>query len=335
MGIDGANKPNNMEFLLDFIKPNVGIMLNVSSVHAQQFADDLALHEQSGDILSHIAKEKGKLVTTLTGNNAYAILTDDPYIQALKPHIAVKNMTVGQSAGCDFKLESYGNANLASSFSFRFNDIRYEVNIQQYFISKAHTSTLLAVIATAHTLGVPISESITALEETNLFPPGRASIFEGIHHSIILDSSYNSSPIALRAMLESISQYTEKKRVILVLGDMRELGPLSKSEHESLAPLVLKTSSRVILVGPQMGAYLYPLLKDDIPVKHFINTFQAAQYSKESIKTDDIVIVKGSQNTIFLEIVVKSIVANPLSSSELLCRQSREWDAIRANYFSS
>lgn len=51
MGVDSPIWPKNMDYLLSIVKPNIGIFLNVSSVHLNKF-----------DSLDQIASQKAKLV---------------------------------------------------------------------------------------------------------------------------------------------------------------------------------------------------------------------------------------------------------------------------------
>jgi hypothetical protein len=53
----------------------------------------------------------------------------------------------------------------------------------------------------------------------------------------------------------------------------------------------------------------------------------------KTLHKGDIILVKGSQNTIFLETVVAELMAEPEKAAEIICRQSHAWDAIREKYF--
>ena len=58
-------------------------------------------------------------------------------------------------------------------------------------------------------------------------------MLEGINGSLLFDDSYNSSPMAAEAAIEVLSEYPAQRR-IAVLGDMKELGEFSRSEHERI-----------------------------------------------------------------------------------------------------
>lgn len=65
------------------------------------------------------------------------------------------------------------------------------------------------------------------------------TVLEGIHDSIILDSSYNASPLSMQAAINDAHRIHQtllpNHKIILVLGDMRELGEWTEKHHRELA----------------------------------------------------------------------------------------------------
>lgn len=100
--------------------------------------------------------------------------------------------------------------------------------------------------------------------------PGRMSIFNGIHDSIIVDSSYNSSPLSLRKVIEE-SNMLQKKLYpdyirIYILGDMRELGESETRHHTELAEYLqnfLHKNDIIIFLGQAMKSTYEIMMIDD------------------------------------------------------------------------
>ena len=63
---------------------------------------------------------------------------------------------------------------------------------------------------------------------------------------------------------------------------------------------------------------------------HFATTSQARDALAVLLQEGDVVLVKGSQNTLFLERIVENLLANP-AESKLLPRRGAYWDQERAN----
>jgi UDP-N-acetylmuramoyl-tripeptide--D-alanyl-D-alanine ligase len=338
MGIDSPNPPKNMEYLLSIIRPGVGVFLSVAPVHTEQFAEGLPKEEQSDEskILDLIAREKGKLVTTLHPSQTAICNADNKQIMALLPEIHAKQVLFGTQKDADVRLISHTtDIKNGTTFLFEADGKQLPLALPQV-VFEEYGSIIAAVLATGHVMHVPYEKALSIIQKTFTLPAGRFSVFEGKNGSTILDSSYNSSPDALSAALSFLSAQIGGKR-IAVLGDMRELGPLTEAKHREAAELAAKTADVIILVGPLMKEYAHDeLVKLKYPKENHY-WFEKSQGVGEFVvskllKRGDIVLVKGSQNTIFLEEAVKEMLAHP-SDKAKLCRQSAYWDGVRNTFF--
>lgn len=162
-------------------------------------------------------------------------------------------------------------------------------------------------------------------------PPSRSSVLRGINHSTIIDSSYNSSPLATKEMLDFLKTFNSPR--IAVLGDMRELGLASPSGHRQLYQTALKSADTVIGVGPETQKYFKP--------PTFLYWWQASDFLKShpELVEGSTILVKGSQNTIYLEELVKSLLSpkalKRYRSKSLICRQSPYWLKVKSNFRNS
>ena len=115
----------------------------------------------------------------------------------------------------------------------------------------------------------------------------------------------------------------------MVLGDMRELGSLSRIQHELLAREILKTADFAILIGSLMQEFAVPILEKENFKYQAFSTFKDAKESiLDSVRKDDVTLVKGSQNTLFLERVVEMLLEDK-SDAKKLCRRGDFWDSVR------
>ena len=110
---------------------------------------------------------------------------------------------------------------------------------------------------------------------------------------------------------------------------MRELGTMSKTLHEEVAKKILQTLNVAILIGPLSQKYIMPVLrKNGFSYYSFLNFTSAKKTILEIIKPKDMILVKGSQNTLFLERAVEVLLENQ-KDKEKLCRRGEHWDRIR------
>lgn len=141
-------------------------------------------------------------------------------------------------------------------------------------------------------------------------PPGRFRIFKGINNSTIIDSTYNSSPLAVQEFLKYLATFPKPR--IAILGDMRELGSATEEEHKKLLSLAKKCADIIIRVGPLVNKYYWELFDYPFPKNATI-------------------LIKGSQNQVFLEELVKHLLKNK-SDSKYLCRQSAYWLSLKTKF---
>ena len=155
---------------------------------------------------------------------------------------------------------------------------------------------------------------------------------------MIIDSSYNSSPAALLAAINLVKEVKIRGKKIGVLGDMKELGELAREEHEKVGKEAAKNFDFLVFVGPLMKKYAFPAaLKagfSEQKIFWFDKSKGVGEFVvKKLLDHDDLILIKGSQNTIFLEQVVYEIIKEKDKAKELLCRQSEYWEKTRKRFF--
>jgi UDP-N-acetylmuramoyl-tripeptide--D-alanyl-D-alanine ligase len=178
-------------------------------------------------------------------------------------------------------------------------------------------------------LAVVYGESLNLLRASENFrthesPQGRMKLIDGISDTVIIDDSYNASPVAMEEGLLTLHRIKNKGRKIAVLGDMLELGKFSHDEHVRLGKVASESSDIVVAVGlraKDLGEEVSKLKKE---VYFFNESNEAGNWLKDFIKSGDVVYVKGSQG-MRMERVVEVMMRNPEKKSELLVRQEKEW----------
>ncbi len=326
MGVDEPKEPKNMSYLLKIIRPDIGVFVSVTSVHAMQFEPICTSGVQVEEV---IADEKAKMISALP-KEGYAILNfNDPYVKERKKLTLAKVIGVGKNGEADVILDDYQVNLNGTKFVFQLEERKKEL-VLKLVLPYVYGETFGLAIGAAQALGISASKAIAGIKNKFKLPPGRSSLIKGIRDTYLIDSSYNASPRPMNTMLNLLKRVgdNERRETIAVLGDMRELGKKSKEMHQKLVKKAVESADKIITVGPEMKKYLVPEVKkidEDIQVKPFETAGQAGKYLKENIDGQEIILVKGSQNTIFLEIVVEALMADKSQAKKLLCRQGEYW----------
>jgi len=337
MGIDEPIPPKNMGYLLTILQPDIGVILNALPVHTQQFErPGLAMQGQA--LIKSIASEKGKLVTQ-NSNLQYAILNaDQPEIISLKPTTNAKIISFGKKNSdiiIDSIITSLSGTEINLQIPKRLHLLRcnlLKLKFENIVLPDYYGETIAAAVAVGTALDLPVKTISEALTGNFKLPPGRGRIFEGVKNTIIIDSSYNASGKTMKGSLEMLKNIGKNRIKIAVLGDMRELGSQAEIEHKKVAEAAIKSADKIILVGPLARQYSLPVVRQSkLPVEWFSTAGEAANYLVKNLSDNEIILVKGSQNTIFLEIVVEALLKNK-SDVENLCRRGKFWDEKRLKY---
>ena len=331
MGIDGPFEPKNMSYLLKILKPQIGVLTNISLEHSQYFdslVKDILPEKREKEILDLTASQESLLITSLTKGQTAVINADDSQTQKYLDKVKASVVSVSLSnSKADFFAQIIETNIDSFAVNFHHNGKYYNLKLN-IPLSSHFAYSFLQAIAVSTKLGFSEEESIKALEKNFSLPPGRMSVFMGIDNSTIIDSSYNSSTLPLVDMLDFLKN-CEAKRKIAILGDMRELGTLSQNQHGIIAKKILETSDLAILIGPQMQKFVAPILKNsNFPFNSFPTFTNAKEEILKVIQQGDLILVKGSQNTLFLERAVEMLLKNP-GDKEKLCRRGEFWDTKR------
>ncbi len=333
MGIDSPFPPKNMEYLLRFIKPNIGVLTNIvleHSIYFESLARSIDERDRKKEILRMTAKEEGLLLKSVPEKGLSVVNIDDQNIKSLLP---LKSNTISVSTKnkeADFYVKKIEVTEKSFEMTFKFLKEEYTLKINQPLPSYFATSFLLA-FAVCFYCGIKVQDAISVIASSFQLPPGRFSVFKGIKNTLIFDSTYNSSLESTIGGMELLKDLKTGRRKVGILGDMRELGGLSQIQHEELAKYIVKNLDFAILIGPMMSQFTAPILKSSNFNFLSFNDFKNAKSEIENnIKKDDLILVKASQNTLFLERVVDMLLENP-EDKKLLARRGSFWDKQRRN----
>jgi len=342
MGVDSPFPPKNMDYLLTVVKPDISVVLNAYPVHSEQFDvminNKVRVDQRVELVTRKIAEEKAKIITKAEPEvgiyNSDNLYIKDQISDTKATSQGSKLLSFGEDKKNDVY---YGNFDVnlkKSSFELIFPNLRSKkvnIEIKGYFLPEKYQEIFSAGFLVGLSLGLDIEDINKGLVKNFFLPKGRSSIFQGINNSIVIDSSYNASRAAMSTFIETTSYLAkkEKRPLVILMGDMRELGKESENEHKIIAESVKKSADYFFCVGKLTKKYVLPEIKNG---RWFKNSVELGQYLKTSLPYHSVVLVKGSQNTIFLEETIKFILKNK-EDEKKLCRQNNFWLSQKNKFF--
>ena len=318
----GLEKPGDIKEVTSWLTPDIVIMTKLSDVpvHVEFFSSPAALIEEKSMLIDAL-KQEGLLVLNHDDKQVLALkqksksmvftfgFRDEATIHA--SHDEIEYNKEGTPQGTLFKVSHEGNA----------VPVRLPDTVGRHYIY-----SVLAALCVGVFLKINMITMVEALAKFKT-PKGRSRVIEGIKGTYIIDDTYNSSPVAAEAAIATLSQFKTQGKKVAVLGDMLELGKYAVAEHKRIGALAGGVCDTLLCVGVRArymaeGAEAGGLSEKNI--FQFDDAREAGKFLEQLIKTDDVILVKGSQS-MRMERVVEEIMAHPEQKGELLVRQEEEW----------
>jgi UDP-N-acetylmuramoyl-tripeptide--D-alanyl-D-alanine ligase len=317
----GVDAPGDMKYLTSFIHPKVGVVTNISSSHLEYFRD-----------LDHIAKEKGILIEKLPKDGFAVINIDDKRVSGMIERISAEMiMKYGNSEAAQVRSSDINYAfteeDLAAGISFKLNYEGKSIPVRLHHIVAEHQIyAALAAVSIGIIFKINLVNIAKSLEE--YYPPaGRMNLITGINSTMIIDDTYNASPVSTVAALDVLGKINAKRKIV-VLGDMLELGSDEEQGHRKVGGKIAEIKADLFFaVGRRMKFAVEEVKKNGYPSENifeFDSPDEAGKKVQEIIEAGDLVLVKGSQG-MRMEKVVEMIVADIKQAEGHMCRQTKDW----------
>jgi len=291
----GFYVPGEIKFLCDLALPQVGVVTNISTVHA----------ERAGTI-EDIARGKAELVQALPpAPDGLAILNfDDPKVREMADQSRARIFYYGMSSDAHLWADQVEGLGL-DGIRFRLHYQNEVLHLRVPLIGRHSVHTALRAAAVGLTEGLSWQEIVSGLQSSEV--QLRLVAVRAKSGAIILDDTYNSSPESTLAALNLLDDLEGRK--IAVLGDMLELGRYERQGHTLVGVRAAEVASELVTVGERAkwiassaaNAGLAPNM-----IREFDTSQQSIDFLNKHLTSKDVVLVKGSRG-MQMEIIVSAL----------------------------
>ena len=300
----GMSVPGEIAALARIARPDVAIVTNVGVAHA----------EGVGGMRQDVAREKGALFAALPESGTAVANADDPAVlgELSRTH-AGQVLTFGRAEGASYRLvEREALGEHGSRVVIARPDPSPPLEAFVPFLGEAAALDFAAAAAAAETAsGWKLSTGVVREAFAQLrAPEGRASLrtFGDIQ---VLDDTYNANPTSVRASLATLAELARARsgRAVVVLGEMKELGPRASDEHAAIGEAMMAAGVKLAIgCGGLARAALRRAELGGIEVVDAPDVATAASEAVARVRGGDVVLVKGSRS-VGAEAVVKALAA--------------------------
>jgi UDP-N-acetylmuramoyl-tripeptide--D-alanyl-D-alanine ligase len=264
----GANHIGEIKELCEIAEPNFGIITNIGTAHIEGFGSKEGVIKTKNEMYDFIAKNEGLIFT----NN------DDELLKQLSS--SIKKYTYGKkNAECIASL-------LSETPNINLDWNNNEINSTLY--GGYNFYNILLAICVGQYFKVPNDNIIKGIE-TYVSTNNRSQLIQLDTLEIYLDA-YNANPSSMNVAIDSFSSNSSQNK-LMILGDMLELGSVSKIEHQNIIEKAKALGINTIFVGNQFYNF-----NTKYPFSYFKNTAELLEWLNQNnaIKYDSI-LIKGSR----------------------------------------
>lgn len=233
----GISRPGDMDDLGAILRPDIALILNAGAGHVQELGD------------KGVAYYKARLLAFLTDAGRGVVSADYPdlmreaaahggditYFSARNPEAVYYSSYLGPEEG----RAGRGRFNLVLDGE--------AVDVSAPFIGVYGAENVAAVGAVAHILGLTAPEIASGFSAAEL--PAQRFAIRKVGDFVLIDDSYNANPLSMSRMLEAAADMAHSRdgTLLLVLGEMGELGPDSPEYHYQLGEQVAELAPQALI----------------------------------------------------------------------------------------
>src|SRR4030042_3579142 len=245
----GADRPGDIKYLVDFLKPEVGVVTAIGISHLEFFKDR-----------KQIAKEKSTLVKYLVKDGLAVLNFDDKEVRKMAEELKAEKIFYGFSEEANIrapdiffgyeKTEDFYGGDLDKirgiSFKLNYDGATVPLRLMQS-VGRPQIYSVLAAAAVGVHFGMNLLEIANALKNFQA-PAGGLNIIDGIKNTVIIEDSYNAAPQSTLAALEVLEKI-EARRKLAALGGMLGLGEETEAGHRAVGKKAAEVADVLFAIG--------------------------------------------------------------------------------------
>lgn len=293
----GMNHFGEMSKLTNMIKPEITIITTIANSHVGFLGS-----------LDNIAKAKAEIFEGMNSDGIVILNGDIPQTTLLKELAQEKGIhniiTFGERAQNSVVLNDYDYRDSMGHIEATIlgKPISYKLGIA----GKHMAMNSLAALTVVHVAKGDILKAAPVLEGFGYVERrGQHLQFPWKGGEItIIDETIGAA--SMKLVIETMGLFPSKGRRIVILGDIREQGEFEVAAHRDLKEAITKTKIDGVFCCGELMGHLYEVLPDNLKLGHFDSSKEAIETVLDSIKPDDLILIKGSKS-VKMDLIIEAI----------------------------
>ncbi len=281
--------------LVEMARPRIGAVTTIGDTHLEL----LGSREQ-------VAAAKAELLEALPSDGVAIVNADEALTERLIRDVHCAVVTVGITHPADVRATEITRADGGYAFRLHLRDEAGPVHLPLPGAHQVRNALVTAAVGSA--MGLSLQEIVEGLARARAAKMRQEVLVVG--EVMIVDDSYNASPQSMAAAFDVLAQVGGRRRRVLALGEMRELGPQSSEFHRRVGREAAALEPAFLLaVGPNSRWYVEGAAEAGLPLVSMMvvtTTDEAIAALRQAVRPGDVVLIKGSR-TIEMEHVVAAM----------------------------
>jgi UDP-N-acetylmuramoyl-tripeptide--D-alanyl-D-alanine ligase len=287
----GTSAAGEISTLSRIARPDIGVVTCICEAHIESFKN-----------LDGVAEAKSEILDGMNGRSILVVNGDDERCNRIAERFSGRRLRFGFDAGADVRCVETKRNGLAVEFRLE-NGTLCRLPVPGIH----NVRNALACIAVCRECG--LTDAGIAERLAMFTPPKMRCGISRVGDILLIDDAYNANPASFDAAIEVLVS-TEARRMVLVCGDMLELGARSETAHQELGRRAAKAGlDMLVCVGTAAKAAGEAALSGGLParsVQCFASSADAALRIRDIVRDGDAVLVKGSR-AMQMEIITDAI----------------------------
>ncbi|MCF8380883.1 MAG: UDP-N-acetylmuramoyl-tripeptide--D-alanyl-D-alanine ligase [Bacteroidales bacterium] len=288
----GMRNLNQINYLSRIARPSYAAITNIGMSHIEM----LKTRE-------NIAIAKSEILEGMDSAGVLILNRDDDFFSFIKEKARCKVISFGTNKESDVRISDIQLCEEAHP-TFQLNGLSITMH---NCVGRFHAFNAAIAFIVAREMGIK-EEDIAGKISTFITPEKRGVVSFLKNGAVLLDSTYSAAPDSIKASLDTLSELTRRgKRTIAVIGEMVELGLHSEEAHKFIGNEIaeLKGGIDMLITIGEYAKFIGESSKNK-NWNHFKNSNLAAKHMLDLVKSEDIILLQGS-NSVNLEIVVDAL----------------------------
>jgi UDP-N-acetylmuramoyl-tripeptide--D-alanyl-D-alanine ligase len=282
----GMSSPTHeIQRLCRITPPDVAVELMVAPVHLEYLGT-----------IENVAAAKAELIEGLKPSGTAILNADDALVMKMREKHDGKTLTFGIDNAADVSATEINTSSLGR-IGFRLRTPLGEAMASLGMSGRHNLSNALAASAVGTAFSLTPEQIASALG-TAQPPKMRGEVFDFAAGFTVIDDSYNSNPRSLLNMVRTMAEAGQgRKRLVVIAGEMLELGPDESSLHREVGREIASAGIDVLWgVRGLAEEIVFGATEARLSaVRFFDSSEEAAEALAKEAKKGDLILVKGSR----------------------------------------